>query len=834
MTTQPAAVPVSLIGLMASTVGLGLALLGFYQVESEDLREQALNQQTARAERLAQGLEAYLISAQQVVQTTTALFTEVPPPPLASPDPQSSPPAISRVFPSNSAAIADGLQRILSSTPAEAVYGIGVWYQPYAWDPDLLNFSSYQSRPLAGSPLPIPDPNQLNSDYRQQPWYQAAVSGQGDPVFTQPFVDSDGVYVTVAEAFYQGEALAGVVRVDVVLPQLNDFIVEASLNGAEFSYMTSGEGSLFIHPFQEQLLAAARQAGEDPDSLNDLSHEDWRRFQEGYFTSPRQEAQVVVNPVGWKLYINSAQKDWLVEVGQLQRDLLGVGGLAWTGLALLWLGWQRINNQTQRTLKLEHEKARLEREISERKRTEMMLRQQEFQLREQAKQLDFEEHHDSLTKLPNRNWLLIRLQTALDRAHTYSDYQFALLFLDLDRFKVLNDSLGHDLGDQVLKGLAKKLEACLRVVDAVARWGGDEFVILLDYLSEEKEALKIAEQIQATLRTPLVIDRQDVFVTASIGIALSNPTYDKPEDLLRDADIAVHRAKVQGRNCYEIFNPDMHSEAVALLQIESNLRRVIDQIQADPDQEQELQVYYQPILCLETQQVEGFEALVRWQHPTLGMVQPDRFIYTAEETGLITAIDEWILRQACLQLQKWQQQFPTLRPLSVSVNLSGRDFTQPRLLNWIDRVLEETGLPPSNLKLEMTESSVMSEMESVIQILHQLRTRGIPICIDDFGTGYSSLSYLHRFPIDVLKIDRAFVDHMGEQAEQDATVKAIITLAHSLNLTVIAEGIETPAQAAQLRRLGAEQGQGYYFSRPLNLEAATDYLRRCQGSLIPS
>ena len=560
---------------------------------------------------------------------------------------------------------------------------------------------------------------------------------------------------------------------------------------------------------------------------------------------------------------------------------------------------------------------------------------------------------DALTELPNRALLMERLGQALARAKRNPNYHFGVIFLDLDRFKVINDSQGHQAGDRLLYTIARRLVSCLRSGDTVARLGGDEFIILLEEIEDISDAIATANRIQQTLEQPLHLEGHKVTVTASMGIALSTPEYQWPGDILRDADIAMYRAKALGKARYQVFAAAMHTHAVALMQLESDLRRAVELTYREEgargqglgardreegargqelgarDREEEnsslvhspytlypscpFVLYYQPIVSLSHGTVVGFEALVRWLHPERGLVAPGEFISVAEETGLIVPLGLWVLREACSQMVKWQkslksrslgqsgiktrdgsltsnldeswsQQFqlgdidpsskldntlfdcdlelcvgdsqshrhcqpinegsqeqnvpiPSCKlplpnynlpvpnsQLTIAVNLSGRQFAQPDLIEQIKQVLDETGLDGQYLKLEITESVVMEDGESAVTMLSQLRDLGIHLCIDDFGTGYSSLSYLHRFPINTLKIDRSFVSRMGVDGDNSEIVRAIVMLAHSLGMDVVAEGVETSHHLAQLRLLGCEFGQGYFFSRPVDSEAATALL----------
>ncbi len=439
------------------------------------------------------------------------------------------------------------------------------------------------------------------------------------------------------------------------------------------------------------------------------------------------------------------------------------------------------------------------------------------QRRQAEAQLQHDALHDSLTGLPNRALLMERLNQSLKRQQRAPDRQVGLLFLDLDRFKIINDRLGHLVGDQLLIALTQRLEKCQRASDTFARLGGDEFVLLLDELTSLEPAIKVAERIHQALDKPFILKNKELFVSASIGIALSSPDhYSEPTQLLREADTAMYRAKACGKSCHVVFEPDMHTHALRLLQLENDLRGAISR--------QELLVYYQPIVSLETKCLQGVEALVRWQHRERGLISPADFIPIAEETGLIVTLDQWVLKNACRQLLCWQKQFPALDHLTLSVNLSAKQFLQRDLTEQIDQILAETGILGQDLKLEITESVLIEDPDSAAEMLRQLRNRKIQVCLDDFGTGYSSLSYLHRFPLNILKIDRSFVSSLEVKNSRSAIVRTIVTLGHELGIEVIAEGVETAGQIQFLKAKGCHYGQGYYFSHPVELKTLTNYL----------
>ena len=439
---------------------------------------------------------------------------------------------------------------------------------------------------------------------------------------------------------------------------------------------------------------------------------------------------------------------------------------------------------------------------------------------------------DPLTGLPNRLLFMERLNEQIARSSAAGVFEFAVFFLDVDRFKIINDSLGHAAGDELLTGISRRLEQSLRSTDTVARFdgectlarlGGDEFTVLLAGVRNVVDAHAIAERLVAAVSTPFELEGRQVVVTISVGVVMADARYLRAEDMVRDADTAMYRAKDRGKARCEIFDTSMLAAAEERLLIESDLRRAIER--------QEFQLHYQPIITLSDEQLSGFEALVRWQHPVRGLVPPNGFIPIAEETGLIVPIGLWVLREACRQMRAWDSEFPECTNLVVNVNLSARQCLHPTLVTDVERVLAETGLEPQRLKLEITESLVLERSDEVIGILKALRELGVQLGLDDFGMGYSALSYLQQLPVQTLKIDRSFISGI-ENSSNAEIVRAILSLASGLSMNVTAEGVETADQAARLKDLSCECAQGYFFNRPLTHDRAREVLQKHRGSIV--
>lgn len=459
------------------------------------------------------------------------------------------------------------------------------------------------------------------------------------------------------------------------------------------------------------------------------------------------------------------------------------------------------------------------RDITERKRAEDMLVHNAF--------------HDGLTNLPNRALFLDRLQHALTLSKKHPNYRFAVLLIDIDEFKIINDSMGHPAGDELLIQVGRRLTESVRRADTVsrpraggtsekpasddtlARLGGDEFTVLLDDIRDPIEAIRVSGRIQSELTAPFVVNGQEVVISASIGIASSTTSHTHAEDLLRDADIAMYRAKRSGKAHCEVFDTAMHASAVKRLTLETDLRKALDQ--------GEFRVYYQPILSLQTDKITGFEALTRWQRPE-GLVPPAEFIPVADETGLIVPMNRLLLREACEQLLAWQTQFPGNPSLTMSVNVTAKEFARADFAEEIEKTLRQTGVNPGNLHLEIVETIAMGDAEKAGRVLAELKALGLGLSIDDFGTGYSSLSRLRRIPVDTLKIDRVFISNMDTDPESREIVRVIITLAHNFGLKVVAEGVEKIEHVNQLKQLRCDSAQGFFYSKPVAGQAISQLL----------
>jgi diguanylate cyclase (GGDEF)-like protein len=474
-------------------------------------------------------------------------------------------------------------------------------------------------------------------------------------------------------------------------------------------------------------------------------------------------------------------------------------------LAGVSVGWLKslLDKVKQQAYELEEERKILQEEMEKRIRAE--------------ERLIHEALHDPLTNLPNRRLFINRLEHAIEWNKRYPDDLFAVLYLDFDRFKVINDSLGHNVGDQLLIEMAKRLKQSIRSMDTVARMGGDEFAILLEAIKGDDEIFTIIKRLQRNLNAPFKADGNPIVMTASIGVVINLLRYEQIDDIIRDADIAMYSAKFGGKNNFKVFDIGMREEAENILKLESDLRNAI--------RNQEFQIHYQPIFSLKPQRLNGFEALIRWNHPKRGILYPADFIKIAEESGLIVPIGNWMLHEACTQMKQWQTQFSMNPPLTISVNLSSRQFSQPDLIQQIDEILKTTGLPAKSLFLELSEMTLIENIETSVMKIVRLQKIGVGVEIDDFGTGYSSLGYLRHLPVDNLKIDRSFISTLGVSKSAIPIISAIIAMANSLGINVIAEGIETDEQINSLIEMECDYGQGFLFNKAIDNVAALNIIK---------
>jgi diguanylate cyclase (GGDEF)-like protein len=697
-------------------------------------------------------------------------------------------------------------------------------------------------------------------DHRKRPWYQAAVKA-GKPIWQEAYVtlNPSRLVISADRPFYDAQGkLIGVLDAEQTLSSLSEFLRTLRIGKTGKTFILEQNGNLVAssttqEPFRvvpgqteperlKGINSTERLVRETSKYLvqqfGDLSQIE--RSQQLSFTSQRQHLFVQATPfhvepgLNWVVVVTVPEADFMEAINANVRTTILLC-LAALGVAVCIgiLTAERIVLSLMRMVKAADSLSRGDwnLHIPEPSSREFALLSRAFnrmagKLRESFAQLEHNAYHDALTGLPNHAAFRIKLQGAIARAQQASQAEslhphFAVLFLDLDYFKLVNDSLGHLVGDQLLVEVAERLRNSvspqvlpLPAEGRLARFGGDEFIVLLDRISDITAAIQVAERISQALQRPFNLQEHEIFISTSIGIVLSTVQSDDPESFLRNADIALYRAKANGKAGYEVFDAEMHTEAVERLQLETDLRRAIDR--------RELEVYYQPIIDIQTNQISGFEALARWHHPTLGMVAPTKFIPLAEETGLIMKLGWWVLREACQQMALWQTQYP--QPMSISVNLSSKQFLQADLLDQVFQALADTGLAANRLNLEITESVLMNHADTTKAKLKRLRDAGVRLSVDDFGTGYSSLSYLHRFPINTLKIDRSFISRLDASGNNLEIVEAINALAHKLGMDVVAEGVETVEQLDQLRAIGCEFAQGYWFARPAPASEFQEFL----------
>lgn len=677
-------------------------------------------------------------------------------------------------------------------------------------------------------------------DPRTRPWYKAAVKA-GRPTWTKIYRHfvTKGLTISATQPIYsqQGDLL-GVVSTDFVFLQVNQFLRSLKIGKSGQTFIMEKTGELISTSTDDSIFNIRGQVTDRilaQNSKNDVirfAAQQIIKDQQSLKISTKTEIEFEVKGVkyfaqvspltdqfgiDWLIIVILPEADFMEKIQQNTQTTIIICAIA-IGLSAL-IGIYVARQITKPILKLANAVSNLANQedgviIPEEGIEELQILAKSFntmssQLESTFIDLHHSAYHDSLTNLPNRSAFLFSLENRISRRQVEPDYLFALLFLDLDRFKLVNDSLGHLIGDLLLVNVAKRLESCLRKTDMLSRFGGDEFIILLHEIPHIDFAKQFAERLQKVLSQPFELDGNQIYTSASIGIVSPLNSTGSPQDLLRDADIALYQAKQDGKACSRMFDAAMHDDASALMQLEMDLRRAI----ALPISIEEFEVYYQPVIDIKDLSIVGCEALVRWNHPTRGLLNPGLFLSVASDMGAIATIDWWVLKQACQQMQYWLKTYPHISLKQVSVNLSSILFMQPNWIEKIDRILLETGLERKHLKLELVESTLMDSTDATRTALEELRKSGINIDIDDFGTGYSSLSYLWRFPLDAIKIDRSFIINLEKKNLE--IVKVVILLAHNLGMQTVAEGVETARQLEILRDLGCDRAQGYFFSPPV-------------------
>ncbi|WP_416669540.1 bifunctional diguanylate cyclase/phosphodiesterase [Egbenema bharatensis] len=648
---------------------------------------------------------------------------------------------------------------------------------------------------------------------------------------------TDYVAIAAAAPFYdRNNQLLGAICVDLLLADISTFLrsLQVSQSGEVFIFDREGllVGSSSPEPILHRTNGEVQRFGwfDSPDPLiQSVGQQLIAEFhtlqaieipQQFSFRWNGERQLVKVSPwqddygLDWLVVIVVPQSDFMAQINANTRTTILLSLLALSvavGMGLLTARWFTYPILSMvgaaDALSLGHWNQQVpDSHVNELDRLSDAFNRMAVQLHDSFTKLEYIANHDSLTGLLNRRTFCLKLQTAIAE-QTPTSSSFAVFFLDLDYFKLINDSYGHVVGDQLLLAVAERLQACLHPTDVLARFGGDEFVVLVQNMSHRGDAVRIAQRMLDQIQHPFDLGGREAFVSVSIGIVLNQDGKAQAEDFLRDADIALYQAKASGKARYAVFDATMFTNTVERLQLETDLRRALER--------EELQVYYQPIVSTATQQLIGFEALARWHHPSQGMISPARFIPIAEETGLIHLLGWWVMRQACQQIYQWQQQFPEYASLSLSVNLSTQQLLQSDFLHQVEQVLQATSLNPAHLNLEITESGFIAHEDITREKLHQLEHIGIRMSIDDFGTGYSSLSYLYRLPVHTLKIDRSFIKRLDLPGKNFEIVEAIVVLAHKLGIKIVAEGVETVTQLNQLQAIGCEYAQGYLFSKPL-------------------
>lgn len=757
---------------------LTAGISSYVQIRTSQLAVSAQNLAASRLAAIASDLSNHIDDSSQLSVTSTMLFTGMP---------------------HDRSTIENTLQSLLTSAQSKSIFGVGIWYEPYRFQPGAKLYGPYAERINNGPARTTHRWMTPAYDYPSHEWYRLGIAGRGNLAFTEPYFDTAYVFVTAVRAFRDAEGkIAGVVTVDSILQQY-ERVIGPSPMARSLIYVRSRSGRVIMTSEDAAFIAFAKMRGVFARNVGKIPPVDFSDFLASRAGDDVQTFTHELPTTGWTVSL-------AVDRGLLFADARRFRGL---GLAVVFAVWVLtvlfaisiwyVRRQAGRSIEAERRQLELTREVAERKKAEERLRERAFR--------------DDLTRLPNRAFLIGELGHALQAGRLGGEARFALLFIDLDRFNVINDSLGHDTGDLLLAETAHRLHALAGTSGFAARLGGDEFVLFVGDAGQA-EAVALAERILETLRNPFSLSGHELFISASVGIALATPHYALPEEVLRDADAAMYEAKRAGRSTYRIFDRTMHARALEALSVETDLRWALTR--------NEIYAVYQPIVALSDGRIAGFEALARWKHPRRGIVSPESFIELAEHTGLIVGIDERILGEVCSRTRPWLDEFPDIY---VAVNASAAHLARVDDLAGFRRIIDASGYPSASLRIELTETAVMESRGKAEEIFGRLRELGIGIMVDDFGTGYSSLGYLQRLPIEGLKVDRSFVNAMMHDGKASAIVLAIHAIAQALKLRVICEGVETREELDRLRAIGIEYAQGYYFSRAVEAEQALEMLR---------
>jgi diguanylate cyclase (GGDEF)-like protein len=750
----------------------------YVQIRTAQLAASSRAFASSRLAGAASNLSNHIDDSSQLAVTATMLFTGMP---------------------HDRSTVESTLTSLLQSAQSKSIFGVGVWYQPNSFAPGVALYGPYATRVGNG---PVRVTYQWMSpayDFPSHPWYRLGIAAAGNLAYTEPYFDTDYVYVSAVRAFRDARGrIAGVVTVDSILQQYEQVIGRSPMPRS-LLYVRSPSGQVIMTSEDDAFLAFARIRGVMPRNVGKIPPAVFDEFLTSRVGDDQETFTATLPTTQWVVALAVDRNVLFADVHRFRAMGVAVIGALWALTLLVLLSIWYLRRQAGRSMEAARRQIELTREVAERKKAEERLRERAFR--------------DELTRLPNRAFLIGELGRALGAMRVAGEGKFALLFIDLDRFNVINDSLGHDTGDLLLAEIAHRLHALIGASGVAARLGGDEFVLLVGDAGQA-EAVSLAERILDALRNPFSLSGHELFVSASVGIALGSPNYALPEEVLRDADAAMYEAKRAGRSTYRIFDQTMHARALEALSMETDLRWALTR--------NEIYAVYQPIISLSDGRIAGFEALARWKHPTRGIVSPDSFIELAEHTGLIVDIDERILSEVCAQTRDWLEEFPDLY---FAVNASAAHLARVDDLAGFRRIIDAAAYPSSSLRIELTETAVMESRGKAEEIFGRLRELGIGIMVDDFGTGYSSLGYLQRLPIEGLKVDRSFVNGMMHDEKASTIVLAIQAIAQALRLRVICEGVERREELDRLRAIGIEYAQGFFFSPGVEAEKALEMLR---------